>query len=40
MEARLVSEARDARWFSLEEIEALPDAPHDLEDLVRSASGW
>jgi TDG/mug DNA glycosylase family protein len=40
MEARLLSEARDIRWFTLAEIEALPDAPHDLAELVSSASGW
>jgi G:T/U-mismatch repair DNA glycosylase/8-oxo-dGTP pyrophosphatase MutT (NUDIX family) len=40
MEARVVSEARAARWFTLDEIQALPDAPHELEELVRSASDW
>jgi len=40
MEARVISEANDARWFTLEEVQALPDHPHDLENLVRSASDW
>jgi len=40
MEARVISEAKDARWFTLEEVQALPDHPHDLENLVRSASDW
>jgi len=39
-EARVISEAKDARWFTLEEVQALPDHPHDLENLVRSASDW
>jgi 8-oxo-dGTP pyrophosphatase MutT (NUDIX family) len=40
MEARVISEANEARWFTLEEVQALPDHPHDLENLVRSASDW
>ena len=40
MEARVISEANEARWFTLEEVQALPDHPHDLESLVRSASDW
>jgi TDG/mug DNA glycosylase family protein len=40
MEARVISEANDARWFTLDEVQALPDHPHDLEHLVRSASDW
>jgi TDG/mug DNA glycosylase family protein len=40
MEARVISEANDARWFTLDEVQALPDHPHDLESLVRSASDW
>ena len=40
MEARVVSEARDARWFTLEEVAALPDGPYDLDDLLSSASDW
>jgi double-stranded uracil-DNA glycosylase len=40
MEARAISEADDARWFTLDEVQALPDHPHDLESLVRSASDW
>jgi len=40
MEARVISEANDAGWFTLEEVQGLPDHPHDLEHLVRSASDW
>jgi G:T/U-mismatch repair DNA glycosylase/ADP-ribose pyrophosphatase YjhB (NUDIX family) len=40
MEARVISEANEARWFTLEEVKALPDHPHDLDNLVRSASDW
>ena len=39
-EARHISEARDSRWFTVEEIAALPDPPFDLENLLSSASGW
>jgi TDG/mug DNA glycosylase family protein len=38
--ARHISEARDSRWFTIDEIRALPDAPHDLENLLSSASDW
>ena len=34
-EARHISEARDSRWFTVEEIAALPDPPYDLENLLR-----
>ena len=39
-EARHISEAGDSRWFTVDEIAALPDPPHDLENLLRSASDW
>ena len=39
-DARHISEARDSRWFTAEEIAALPDPPYDLENLLRSASDW
>ena len=39
-EARVVSEAEEARWFALDEIERLPTAPYDASELLRSASGW
>jgi hypothetical protein len=39
-EARLVSEAQECRWFTLEEIEQSPAAPHDLEPLLRTSSDW
>jgi TDG/mug DNA glycosylase family protein len=39
-EARHISEARDSRWFTVEEIAALPDPPYDLENLLNSASDW
>lgn len=40
MEARVISEADEARWFTVDEIRALPDAPYDLENLLSSASDW
>ena len=39
-EARAISEAEDSRWFTADEIAALPDPPYDLDNLLRSASGW
>jgi|1186.fasta_scaffold122027_1 TDG/mug DNA glycosylase family protein len=39
-EARVVSEARDARWFTLEELGREPGRPWDYESLVNSASDW
>ena len=38
--ARVVSEAREARWFTPDEIERLPTGPYDAAELLRSASGW
>jgi double-stranded uracil-DNA glycosylase len=40
MEARVISEADEARWFTLDEVAALPDGPYDLDDLLSSASDW
>ena len=40
MEARVVSEALDARWFTLDEIARMPDPPYDVDELLSSASGW
>jgi TDG/mug DNA glycosylase family protein len=37
-EARVVSEAQEARWFTLEEAAQVPTSPHDLVDLLRIAS--
>ena len=34
-EVRHISEARDSRWFTAEEILALPNPPYDLENLLR-----
>jgi 8-oxo-dGTP pyrophosphatase MutT (NUDIX family) len=34
-----LSEARDARWFTLDELAQLPTRPLDLAALVRNASG-
>ena len=39
-EARVVSEARDARWFTLEELDRERGRPHDYNELVSSASDW
>ena len=39
-DARVVSEAEEAQWFALDEIERLPAAPYDAADLLRSATGW
>ena len=39
-EARLVSEARAARWFTLEELGREPGRPWEYESLVSSASDW
>ena len=39
-EARVLSEARDARWFTLEELDRERGRPWEYEELVRSASDW
>jgi TDG/mug DNA glycosylase family protein len=36
-EARVISEAEEARWFALDELDALPTSPYDLPELLRSA---
>jgi TDG/mug DNA glycosylase family protein len=38
-EVRRLTEAHEARWFSLDELDALPTRPLDLAKLVRNASG-
>jgi len=38
-EARVISEAEEARWFALDELDALPTSPYDLPELLRSAIG-
>jgi len=39
-EARVVSEAEDARWFTLDELRAMPYPPYDLAKLLASAERW
>jgi TDG/mug DNA glycosylase family protein len=39
-EARVVSEARDARWFTLEELGRERGRPWEYDELVSSASDW
>lgn len=39
-EARVVSEARDARWFTLEELGRERGRPWEYDELVNSASDW
>jgi double-stranded uracil-DNA glycosylase len=39
-EAVVVSEAEEARWFTLAEIQQLRTGPYDTAELLRSASGW
>jgi double-stranded uracil-DNA glycosylase len=36
-EARVISEAEEARWFALDELDALPLSPYDLAALIRNA---
>jgi TDG/mug DNA glycosylase family protein len=38
--ARVVSEARDARWFTLDELDRERGRPWDYDELVSSASDW
>jgi double-stranded uracil-DNA glycosylase len=38
-EARVISEADEARWFALDELDALPTSPYDLPGLIRNAIG-
>jgi double-stranded uracil-DNA glycosylase len=39
LEARVISEAEEACWFALDELETLPTSPYDLPELLRSAIG-
>jgi hypothetical protein len=39
-EARVVSEAQDARWFTLEELGRERGRPWEYDELVSSASDW
>jgi len=39
-EARVVSEARDVRWFTLDELGREVGRPWDYEQIVKSASDW
>ena len=39
-EARVVSEARDARWFTLEELDRERGRPWEYDELVSFASDW
>jgi TDG/mug DNA glycosylase family protein len=39
-EVTQLGEGSEARWFTVDELRALPDPPHDLEQLLSSASGW
>ena len=39
-EARVVSEARAARWFTLDELGREPGRPWEYDELVSSASDW
>jgi 8-oxo-dGTP diphosphatase len=38
-EARLLSEGLEVRWFTLDEVAAVPTRPHDLAQRLRNASG-
>ena len=35
-----LGEGDEARWFTLDELRALPDPPWDVEELLSSASDW
>jgi len=39
-EVEHLGEGHEARWFTLEELHALPDPPRDLDELLSSASDW
>jgi len=39
-EVQHLGEGSDARWFTLDELCALTDPPHDLAELLSSASDW
>ena len=38
-DARVISEAEEARWFGVDELAALPTSPYDLALLIRTAIG-
>src|SRR6059058_6428894 len=38
-EARVISEAEEARWFAVDELDALPTSPYDLSEMIRNAIG-
>jgi 8-oxo-dGTP diphosphatase len=38
-DARLLSEGLEVRWFTLDEVAAVPTRPHDLAERIRNASG-
>ncbi len=39
-EVEHLGEGTEARWFSVDELRALPDPPYDIEELLSSASDW
>jgi TDG/mug DNA glycosylase family protein len=39
-EVEHLGEGDEARWFTVDELRALPDPPRDIEELLSSASGW
>jgi double-stranded uracil-DNA glycosylase len=39
-EVEQLGEGSEARWFTIEELRALPDPPRDIEELLSCASDW
>jgi double-stranded uracil-DNA glycosylase len=39
-EVEHLGEGSEARWFTIDELRALPDPPRDIEELLSSASDW
>lgn len=39
-EVEQLGEGTEARWFTVDELRALPDPPRDIEELLSCASGW
>jgi TDG/mug DNA glycosylase family protein len=39
-EVEQLGEGTEARWFTVDELRALPDPPRDIEELLSFASGW
>jgi hypothetical protein len=39
-EARVVSEARDARWFTFDDLDRERGRPWEYEELLNSSSDW